>query len=228
VVNEHRGVAAVIQDHVGPGLGARLDYLAARKVLPPALAARLASTEASTIHRLLGWQSRSTSRFRHDAAHPLPHDIVIVDETSMVSLPLMAKLLDAVRPDAQLVLFGDPGQLASVEAGSVLGDVSGPGLAVDGARVERPGPLTGVVSALVHSRRFPPGSPLDMFAQAIRVGDADAALAVLGDPDSAMAPAGALSWQRTAADTDAGVDLIRSVALPAAERVADAVLQEAA
>ena len=53
----------------------------------------------------------------------LPHDVVIVDETSMVSLPLMAELLDAVRPDARLVLVGDPDQLASVEAGAVLHDI---------------------------------------------------------------------------------------------------------
>ncbi|MFN8040875.1 MAG: exodeoxyribonuclease V subunit alpha [Acidimicrobiales bacterium] len=97
------------------------------------LAARLAAAETATIHRLLGVRPGG-SRFRHDHLDPLPHDVVIVDETSMVSLPLMARLLDAVRPDARVVLVGDPGQLASVEAGSVLGDVAGPIGAAVGAR----------------------------------------------------------------------------------------------
>ena len=61
------------------------------------------------------------------ARNRLPHDVVIVDETSMVSLSLMARLVEAVRPDARLVLVGDPGQLASIEAGAVLGDVVGRG-----------------------------------------------------------------------------------------------------
>lgn len=87
---------------------------------------RLTALNASTLHRLLGWRPDSNSRFRHDGSNHLPHDAVIVDETSMVSLSLMARLVDAVRPDARLVLLGDPNQLASVEAGAVLGDIVGP------------------------------------------------------------------------------------------------------
>src|SRR5207253_5800537 len=87
---------------------------------------RLLATHASTIHRLLGWQPGNRSRFRHHRGNRLPHDVVIVDETSMVSLSQMAKLVEAVRPDARLVLVGDPRQLASVEAGAVLGDIVGP------------------------------------------------------------------------------------------------------
>jgi exodeoxyribonuclease V alpha subunit len=79
--------------------------------------------EATTIHRLLGWKAGSSTRFRHDRDHHLPHDVVVVDETSMVSLSLMARLLEALRPDARLLLVGDPDQLASVEAGAVLGDL---------------------------------------------------------------------------------------------------------
>ncbi len=82
-------------------------------------------TAASTLHRLLGWRPGSHSRFRHDRNNRLPYDVVVVDETSMVSLTLMARLLDAVRPDARIVLVGDPDQLASVEAGAVLGDLVG-------------------------------------------------------------------------------------------------------
>jgi exodeoxyribonuclease V alpha subunit len=78
---------------------------------------------AMTVHRLLGWRPGSSTRFRHDRDHHLPHDVVVVDETSMVSLPLMARLLEALRPQARLILVGDPDQLASVEAGAVLGDL---------------------------------------------------------------------------------------------------------
>ena len=71
-------------------------------------------------------QPGNHSRFRHDRDNRLPHDVVVVDETSMVSLSLMARLVEAVRPDARLILVGDPEQLASVEAGAVLGDIVGP------------------------------------------------------------------------------------------------------
>ena len=80
---------------------------------------------ASTIHRLLGWRPGSNSRFRHDRNQRLAHDVVIVDETSMVSLSLMARLIEALRSGARLILVGDPGQLASIEAGAVLGDIVG-------------------------------------------------------------------------------------------------------
>ncbi len=78
---------------------------------------------ASTLHRLLGWRPDSHSRFRFNRHNHLPYDLIVVDETSMVSLTLMSRLLEAMRPDAQLVLVGDPDQLASVEAGAVLGDL---------------------------------------------------------------------------------------------------------
>ena len=85
--------------------------------------ARLAGLEATTIHRLLGRDPEGG--FRHGPEQPLPHDIVVVDEVSMVSLSLIAHLLAAVRPSAKVVLVGDPYQLASVEAGAVLGDIVG-------------------------------------------------------------------------------------------------------
>jgi exodeoxyribonuclease V alpha subunit len=75
--------------------------------------------QAQTLHRLLGWQR--DGGFRHDAALPLPFDVLVVDEASMVDLPLMARLVDAVAADARLVLLGDPDQLPAVEAGDVLG-----------------------------------------------------------------------------------------------------------
>jgi exodeoxyribonuclease V alpha subunit len=93
----------------------------------------LLAVSASTLHRLLGWKPRNRARFRHDRTNRLPHEVVIVDETSMVSLTLMARLLEAVRPTARLVLVGDPEQLASVEAGAVLGDIVGPASGSDEA-----------------------------------------------------------------------------------------------
>src|SRR5690606_39426679 len=79
-----------------------------------------AGLTAATLHRLLGWRRDSRSRFAHNAHRRLPHDVVIVDETSMVSLTLMARLIEALRADTRLILLGDPDQLASVAAGAVL------------------------------------------------------------------------------------------------------------
>lgn len=98
-----------------------------------AIRAALVATPATTLHRLLGWRPDSSSRFVHDASNQLPHHVVIVDESSMVGLSMMAKLLAAVRPSSRLVLVGDPRQLVSVEAGAVLGDIVGsrlPGITV--------------------------------------------------------------------------------------------------
>ena len=79
---------------------------------------------SSTIHRLLGWAPNNRSRFTHDSFTTLPYDVVILDEVSMISLPLMARLLEALPTDASLVLVGDPAQLQSVEAGAVLPQIS--------------------------------------------------------------------------------------------------------
>ncbi|MFZ0668570.1 MAG: exodeoxyribonuclease V subunit alpha [Acidimicrobiales bacterium] len=86
----------------------------------------LSELSGSTIHRLLVNMPDSSTRFRHNQMNPLPHDVIVVDETSMVPLSMMARLVEAVKPDARLILVGDPEQLASVEAGTVLGDVVGP------------------------------------------------------------------------------------------------------
>lgn len=79
---------------------------------------------SSTIHRLLGWSPGNRGRFAHHAQNYLPYDIVIIDEVSMVSLPLMARLLEALSPTTKLVLVGDPQQLKSVDAGAVLPDIA--------------------------------------------------------------------------------------------------------
>jgi exodeoxyribonuclease V alpha subunit len=78
--------------------------------------------DARTLHRLLGYRPMDNT-FSHDRHHPLAEDIVVVDEASMVDLAMMRQLLEALRPDAVLILLGDPNQLASVDAGSVLADI---------------------------------------------------------------------------------------------------------
>lgn len=120
---------------------------------------------ATTVHALLGWRPDARNRFAHDASHPLPHDLVIVDEMSMVSMLLMARLLSALKPDARLVLVGDPDQLASVDAGSVLSDMTR-------APATRP-----AVVQLIENHRF--AGSIASLADAIAHGDPDAALAVL-------------------------------------------------
>lgn len=125
---------------------------------------RLTGLQATTLHRLLGSRPDTSSRFRHHRGNRLPHDVIVVDETSMVSLTMMARLLEAVRPDTRLLLVGDPDQLASVEAGAVLADL------VQGLGSSR-------VASLRTSHRF--GADIGDLAAAVRDGDADAALQVL-------------------------------------------------
>ncbi len=98
---------------------------AARLAISPEQRDRLLELRGQTLHRLLGWSPNHT-RFGHHRLNRLAHDVVVVDETSMVSLSLMARLVEAVRPDSRLILIGDPEQLSSVEAGAVLGDLVGP------------------------------------------------------------------------------------------------------
>jgi exodeoxyribonuclease V alpha subunit len=80
--------------------------------------------EAATIHRLLGTMRQSRGRFRHHERNHLPYDVVIIDEVSMVSLALMARLLEALAPETRLVLVGDGEQLKSVENGAVLPEIA--------------------------------------------------------------------------------------------------------
>jgi len=79
-------------------------------------------TQVTTLHRLLG-PIPDSRHFRHHAGNPLPADLVVVDEASMIDVEMMARLLDALRPEVRLILLGDKDQLASVEAGAVLGDL---------------------------------------------------------------------------------------------------------
>jgi exodeoxyribonuclease V alpha subunit len=159
----------------------------------------LSGLHATTLHRLLGSRPDTSARFRHHRGNRLPHDVIVVDETSMVSLTMMARLLEAVRPDARLILVGDPDQLASVEAGAVLADL------VDGLGGTR-------IAELKTSHRF--GESIGALASAIRAGDADGAIEVLQSGDDSI------QW----IDTDQPADDLRKVLLPFAVELRQAAV----
>jgi exodeoxyribonuclease V alpha subunit len=127
--------------------------------------------KATTLHRLLGYMPNSPY-FRHNAEHRLNADVVIVDEASMIDLALMAKLINAVRPEARLILLGDRDQLASVEAGSVLADICA---AAESAQPNDP--LFGGVVALQHNYRFASTGGIYQVSAAVNSGDAEEAVA---------------------------------------------------
>lgn len=157
-----------------------------RLEVPERVALRLAAITGSTVHRLLGSRP-GRARFRHHRGLRLPHDVIVVDEASMISLALMARLAEAVRPDARLVLVGDPEQLVSVEAGAVLSDIVGPAGIAPPAGSERPagstgslrdtGPMAASVVLLRTNHRF--SGALAELASAVRSGDGDATMAAL-------------------------------------------------
>ncbi|HEX8603337.1 MAG TPA: exodeoxyribonuclease V subunit alpha, partial [Pseudoduganella sp.] len=157
------------------------------------LAARMGA--ARTLHSLLGARP-DTRSFAYNAGNPLEVDVLIVDEASMVHLEMMAALLAALPAHARLILLGDKDQLASVEAGAVLGDLcaqaesgnydaltcdyvlAAAGETIPAAFRERDGgPLAQRIVMLRQSRRF--GGPIGRLASAVNHGDSDAARDVL-------------------------------------------------
>lgn len=153
-------------------------------------------TEARTLHRLLGYHP--ARGFAYDARRPLPADLVLVDEGSMIDLPLFDALLAALPEAARLVILGDPDQLASVEAGAVFSDLvtaGAGGLSADlAAFCEHLGlpplphdadapPASDAVMTLTRSRRFGPDSDLGRLARLVQRGDPKAALTTLRAPD---------------------------------------------
>ncbi|HEV2840010.1 MAG TPA: exodeoxyribonuclease V subunit alpha [Chthoniobacterales bacterium] len=126
---------------------------------------------ASTIHRLLGVKGNSVY-FRHDRQNPLPIELLVIDEASMVALPLLCKLFDALPARCRVILLGDHDQLASVEPGAVLADI------VDAAA--SPGSALGnAVVTLEKNFRFSDRSGIHHLCGAVRQGDADQAVRIL-------------------------------------------------
>ena len=165
---------------------------------------RLPELSATTLHRLLGSRPDTSSRFRHNRDNRLPHDVIVVDETSMVSLTMMARLLEAVRPESRLLLVGDPHQLASVEAGAVLADL------VEGLTAVENSPI----ATLVTPHRF--GESIGSLADAIREGDADTALEVLA------AGGDHVEW----VDSEQPTGVLRKVLVPQALALREAAVLE--
>jgi exodeoxyribonuclease V alpha subunit len=174
--------------------------------LPDAAVLAALPREARTLHRLLGLREDHPAP-RHDASQPVPFDLVVVDEASMVDLPLMTKLIEAVAPDASLLLIGDPDQLPSVEIGDVLAvldQVAANGSALGDCRI-----------AL--ARRWRQQADLDagVLADQVRTGDVSAALTAL--------QSGSLRGVRWIPTGDGALaPRLREFALPALRTIAQA------
>jgi exodeoxyribonuclease V alpha subunit len=154
-------------------------------------------TTALTIHRCLGVRGGAMPKFRHDANNPLPIDTLLVDEASMVDLALMTRLLAAVPKTARVILLGDEYQLASVEAGAVLGDICASastgysrafasrleqwvGGGVESSNEgEAPCDIQDSIVRLTHSYRYGEDSGIGALARAINGGDGSQALEIL-------------------------------------------------
>ncbi|MEG2804417.1 exodeoxyribonuclease V subunit alpha [Stenotrophomonas sp.] len=163
--------------------------------IAPALCDAMPST-GTTLHRLLG-VIPDAPRFRHHGDNPLPFEVVVVDEASMIDLPLMTKLVEAVASGTRLVLLGDPDQLPSVEAGDVLSAIlqasgDGQGTQADDAQalqgllapaslqpLDPPRAFAGRRVQLQRGYRQTDALDLAPLAQAVRAGDVDRALALL-------------------------------------------------
>ena len=174
--------------------------LQVRSLAVPDEVREMIPSEVTTVHRLLG-NRPGTRHFRHHAGNRLPLDVLVVDEASMIDLEMMANLLDALPIHARLVLLGDKDQLASVEAGAVLGDlcrdaeagwynpqtrawleaVSGENLGASGLQEDsaHQHPLAQQVVMLRHSRRFGEGSGIGQLARWVNQQQADEARRLL-------------------------------------------------
>ncbi|MCH8557554.1 MAG: exodeoxyribonuclease V subunit alpha [Balneolia bacterium] len=155
-------------------------------------------SKAQTIHRLLGSRYRSTM-FKHNRDNPLPYDIIIIDEASMIDIALMSKLLDALHGNSRLILLGDKHQLASVESGAVFADIcsspelnrfsrsfadfcSSAGITLPDENIvpdEEAAEMDDAIVELEYSRRFSSESGIGRLASLINKGDAEGAIRLL-------------------------------------------------
>lgn len=183
-------------------------------------------SEALTIHRLLK-SIYGTPYFHHNAENLLPFDVVVVDEASMVDLALISKLIQAIPPEARLILIGDKDQLASVEAGSVLGDfcdrdrihefsepfrntviqITGEPFETAKAEDGRITFLKDNIAILMKSYRFNLSSGIGGFSRAVNAGDVESSIGLLEKQKDTS-----LEW-RPVANTDQLHRLLRTLVL---------------
>ena len=168
--------------------------------------AAIEAAPAVTVHTLLGYGPFRTPRFTVGPNNPLAYDLVVVDESSMLSSSLMARLLDALASDTELLLVGDPHQLASVDAGSVLADVAAAAARAGTGLAER-------TTTLVERHRF--GAEIGRLADAILAGDAAAAVA-------ALEAGGSIRWLEPLRH---GIDLVTTEAVAHGRALAAAARQ---
>lgn len=173
------------------------DSLGQASLLLPLSAAEreIFPAEASTLHRLLGAQPGS-QRMRYHRGNPLHLDVLVIDEASMVDLPMMARLIEALPEQARVIFLGDRDQLASVEAGAVLGDICRfaeqgysperaaqlsylTGCPLEPTQVVGPASVRDSLCLLRRSYRFDAGSGIGLLAAAVNAGDSSAAVKVL-------------------------------------------------
>ncbi len=181
--------------------------------------------QATTLHRMLG-SIPNSPYFRHNAENPLAADIVVVDEASMVDLPLMAKLMQAVPDTARLILLGDHHQLASVQPGSFFGDICRPeimaGFSAEFCEIAneltscRLAPSSAAVSntvspamqdsfiELLQSYRFDPDSSIARLSLAVKEGDGEGAFEILSASKDDT-----ISWSDIPGPTELGKKLLQ-------------------
>ncbi len=165
---------------------------------------RLIPDEASTIHRLLGIRHES-GRPAYNASNPVHADLIVLDESSMIDLSLMTRVVEALRPGAGLILLGDKDQLDAVQPGSVFGELCGeqvytPEFLALARKVlgeisvppSRGAGLRDALFILTKSYRFGEASGIGRLARAVNAGDDDEAIRILSSDAS-----GELIWHKT-------------------------------
>jgi exodeoxyribonuclease V alpha subunit len=223
-LNEDRPVRVLLATPTGKAAARLKESLRFRAGSPaPAASGNPApAAEVYTLHRLLR-PVAGTPFFQHHAGNPLPVDLMIVDEASMVDLALMAKLVDALPETARLVLIGDRDQLASVEAGSILSDICGRsrqqgfspefgGLIrqLTGQAVPLAGEgrlLQDCIVELQTSHRFAAGSAIAELSRAVNQGDVHRAVEILS-----LSGEGSVAWMKPPGDSAAIAELEERVA----------------
>ena len=181
---------------------------------------RVLQFKPTTVHKLLGANPSRGSRYEYDVRNRLPYDLVVVDEASMLSSSLMHHLLAAVRDDATVMLVGDPNQLASVDAGTALGDI-----AVCGRDAYVGTPLYECIETLTECHRTESTEILEL-AEAIRSENTEAAKKLLtpgGDPIAWVDPADKKQLEELTEEVVEHAKAVRKLAYGTA---ADAVLEK--